>query len=40
MSTDRQMDKEDVTYTVEYHSARKSEEIMPCAATWMELELS
>ena len=25
-------------YTMEYHSAIKRDEIIPCAATWMDLE--
>ena len=35
MSTDRWMDKEDVGW----HSALKEKEIMPFAATWMDLEV-
>ena len=41
MSTNREVDKEDVvhTYTVEYYSAIKRNEIMAFAATWMDLEI-
>ena len=38
-SINRGMDKEDVLYTVEYYSAIKKNEIMPFAATWMDLEM-
>ena len=35
------MEKEDLVhiYTVEYYSAIKENEIMPSAATWMDLEV-
>ena len=35
------MDKEDVVYiyTTEYYSAVKNNEVMPCAATWMDLQI-
>ena len=37
------MDKEDVkythTHTLEYYSAIKKNEVMPFAATWMDLEI-
>ena len=38
MSINRGMDKENVVHNVEYYSAIKTNEIMPCAVTWMELE--
>ena len=34
------MDKEDVVlYTIEYYSAIKKNEIMPFAATWVDLDM-
>lgn len=37
---DRQTDKEDVVHNaVEYYSAKKKDDIMPCAATWVLLEM-
>ena len=36
--TEAWIEKAWCTYTVEYHSAIKRNEIMPFAATWMDLE--
>ena len=33
------MDKENVTYTMEYYSAIKKNKIMPFSATWMDPEI-
>ena len=41
MSFNRRMDKEDMLYmyTMDYYLAIKNNEIMPSAATWMDLEM-
>ena len=39
-STEEWIKKMRYLYTVEYYSAIKRNEIMPFAATWMDLELS
>ena len=40
MSINRGMDKENVVHSVEYYSAIKNNEIMPCAVTWMDLTIA
>ena len=38
-STDKRIKKMQYIYTVEYFSSRQKNEIMPTAATWMDLEM-
>ena len=38
-STDKWIKKRWYVYTIEYYSAIKRNEIMPLAATWMDLEI-
>ena len=38
MSFDGWIDKENIVYTVEYFSAIKKDEILPCATTWINFE--
>ena len=39
MSINRGIDKDVVIYTMKYYSATKKNEVIPLAATWIELEI-